>query len=211
MGAGAGNAATELIVATLDKLGYEHEWDVFGLLDAAEFVVAPIHAFPTHSLTAIRLRLDMRVCTPPSCCMQNDLASNTTLIRLKFWWNWAAAKPWLGRKIGSWMSRWNWPNKKKDANRMTVSNTKIKTGAYESYVNISGEDQKEAILFLHGSGPGVTAWSNWQFALPALDGQFHCIAPDLAGFGATDHPNPSPSGMHSWMRLVGGSMHGIVG
>ena len=84
---------------------------------------------------------------------------------------------------------------------MTVSNTKIKTGAYESYVNISGADQAQPILFLHGSGPGVTAWSNWQFALPALDGQFHCIAPDLAGFGATDHPNPAPSGMHRWMRL----------
>jgi 2-hydroxymuconate-semialdehyde hydrolase len=84
---------------------------------------------------------------------------------------------------------------------MTVTNSKIKTGSYNTYINVSGEDQKEAILFLHGSGPGVTAWSNWQFALPALDGQFHCIAPDLAGFGATDHPNPSPSGMHSWMRL----------
>lgn len=84
---------------------------------------------------------------------------------------------------------------------MTVSNTKVKTGSYNTYTNVSGEDQKEAILFLHGSGPGVTAWSNWQFALPALDGQFHCIAPDLAGFGATDHPDPSPSGMHSWMRL----------
>jgi 4-hydroxy 2-oxovalerate aldolase len=45
LGAGAGNAATELIVATLDKLGYEHEWDVFGLLDAAEFVVAPFMPF----------------------------------------------------------------------------------------------------------------------------------------------------------------------
>lgn len=84
---------------------------------------------------------------------------------------------------------------------MTVSNAKIKTGAYETFTNISGEDQKEAILFLHGSGPGVTAWSNWQFALPALDGGFHCIAPDLAGFGATDHPKNSPSGMRSWMRL----------
>lgn len=84
---------------------------------------------------------------------------------------------------------------------MAVSNTKVKTGTFETYVNISGEDQKEAILFLHGSGPGVTAWSNWQFALPALDGQFHCIAPDLAGFGATDHPTPSPSGMRAWMRL----------
>ena len=84
---------------------------------------------------------------------------------------------------------------------MAVSNTKIKTGTYETYTNISGEDKADAILFLHGSGPGVTAWSNWQFALPALDGQFQCIAPDLAGFGATDHPTPSPSGMRTWMRL----------
>jgi 4-hydroxy 2-oxovalerate aldolase len=45
LGAGAGNTATELIAATLDRLGYEHEWDVFGLLDAAEFVVAPFMPF----------------------------------------------------------------------------------------------------------------------------------------------------------------------
>ena len=84
---------------------------------------------------------------------------------------------------------------------MAVSNTEIKTGNYKTYTNISGADQKEAILFLHGSGPGVTGWSNWQFALPALDGQFHCIAPDLAGFGATEHPKDSPNGMRAWMRL----------
>lgn len=45
LGAGAGNTATELIAATLDRLGFEHEWDVFGLLDAAEFVVAPFMPF----------------------------------------------------------------------------------------------------------------------------------------------------------------------
>jgi 4-hydroxy 2-oxovalerate aldolase len=45
LGAGAGNTATELLAATLDKLGYEHDWDVFGLLDAAEFVVAPFMPF----------------------------------------------------------------------------------------------------------------------------------------------------------------------
>lgn len=84
---------------------------------------------------------------------------------------------------------------------MTVSHTKIKTGGYDTYTYISGEDQQEVVLFLHGSGPGVTAWSNWQFALPALDGQYHCIAPDLAGFGETDHPTPSPSSMHTWMRV----------
>ena len=45
LGAGAGNTATELIVAVLDRLGYEHPWDVFCLLDAAEFVVAPFMPF----------------------------------------------------------------------------------------------------------------------------------------------------------------------
>jgi 4-hydroxy 2-oxovalerate aldolase len=41
LGAGAGNTATELIAATLDKLGVNPGLDVFALLDAAEFVVAP--------------------------------------------------------------------------------------------------------------------------------------------------------------------------
>lgn len=45
LGAGAGNAPTELIAATLDKLGLEHGLDVFGLMDAAEFVVAPMMTF----------------------------------------------------------------------------------------------------------------------------------------------------------------------
>jgi len=45
LGAGAGNTATELLAATLDRLGFEHDWDVFGLLDAAEFVVAPFMPF----------------------------------------------------------------------------------------------------------------------------------------------------------------------
>ncbi len=45
LGAGAGNAATELIAAALDKLGLNPGVDVFGLLDAAEFVVAPFMPF----------------------------------------------------------------------------------------------------------------------------------------------------------------------
>jgi 4-hydroxy 2-oxovalerate aldolase len=45
LGAGAGNAATELIAATLDKMGLNPGVDVFKLLDAAEFVVAPIMPF----------------------------------------------------------------------------------------------------------------------------------------------------------------------
>jgi 4-hydroxy 2-oxovalerate aldolase len=44
-GAGAGNAATELIAAALDKLGLNPGVDVFALLNAAEFVVAPFMPF----------------------------------------------------------------------------------------------------------------------------------------------------------------------
>ena len=45
LGAGAGNAATDLLAAVLDKMGLNPDLDVFALLDAAEFVVAPIMRF----------------------------------------------------------------------------------------------------------------------------------------------------------------------
>ncbi len=42
LGAGAGNAATELLAAVLDRMGLNPGVDVFRLLAAAEFVVAPM-------------------------------------------------------------------------------------------------------------------------------------------------------------------------
>lgn len=44
-GAGAGNAATEVLAAVLDRAGMQTGLDVFALLDAAEFVVAPLMPF----------------------------------------------------------------------------------------------------------------------------------------------------------------------
>ena len=84
---------------------------------------------------------------------------------------------------------------------MTDTSFKVETGNYTTHCERSGAGNAETILFLHGSGPGVTAWSNWQFALPALADKFQCLAPDLIGFGATEHPKNPPSGMRSWMRL----------
>jgi 2-hydroxymuconate-semialdehyde hydrolase len=84
---------------------------------------------------------------------------------------------------------------------MTITNAEIQTGAVRTFYNRCGEDQAETVLFLHGSGPGVTAWSNWQLALPFFDDQFHCLAPDLVGFGASQHPENPPTGMRNWMRL----------
>lgn len=45
LGAGAGNAPTELIAAVLDRLDLNSGLDVFKLMDAAEYVIAPIMPF----------------------------------------------------------------------------------------------------------------------------------------------------------------------
>ncbi|CAN5128443.1 4-hydroxy-2-oxovalerate aldolase [soil metagenome] len=45
LGAGAGNAPTELLAAVLDKSGLDSGLDAFGLMDAAEYVVAPFMPF----------------------------------------------------------------------------------------------------------------------------------------------------------------------
>jgi 2-hydroxymuconate-semialdehyde hydrolase len=84
---------------------------------------------------------------------------------------------------------------------MTVGQGEIQTGHTRTFYNHSGEGNAETILFLHGSGPGVSAWSNWQYALPFFDDKFDCLAPDLVGFGATEHPRNPPAGVRNWMRL----------
>lgn len=42
LGAGAGNAPTELLAAVLDRMGLNPGLDVYGLMDAAEYVAAPL-------------------------------------------------------------------------------------------------------------------------------------------------------------------------
>lgn len=79
--------------------------------------------------------------------------------------------------------------------------TNVKTGSYETYLNRAGEGNDEAILFLQGSGPGATAWSNWQFALPTLGESYDCLAPDLIGYGNSDHPDDPPQGVAPWLDI----------
>ncbi|WP_243769760.1 alpha/beta fold hydrolase [Amycolatopsis acidicola] len=46
----------------------------------------------------------------------------------------------------------------------------------------------EPLLMLHGSGPGVSAWSNFRGILPVFAERFRVIMPDLPGFGGTELP-----------------------
>ncbi|MBM3688356.1 MAG: alpha/beta fold hydrolase [Actinobacteria bacterium] len=43
------------------------------------------------------------------------------------------------------------------------------------------------VLLIHGSGPGVSAYANWRLNIPALRDHFRVIAPDIVGFGFTEH------------------------
>ena len=46
MGAGSGNTATEVLVAVLDKMGYESSIDLWKIMDVAEDLVRPIMLKP---------------------------------------------------------------------------------------------------------------------------------------------------------------------
>jgi 4-hydroxy 2-oxovalerate aldolase len=46
LGAGAGNCPTEVLVAVSERVGYETGVDLFGIMDVAEDVVAPIMRRP---------------------------------------------------------------------------------------------------------------------------------------------------------------------
>ncbi len=82
---------------------------------------------------------------------------------------------------------------------MTVSEFVVQAGRLPTHLYRAGQGQP--VIFLHGSGPGVTAWANWRFAVPALADQFDCIAPDLWGFARSGHPDPPPVGARAWMDL----------
>lgn len=82
-----------------------------------------------------------------------------------------------------------------------VDDVFVETAGYRTHLLRSGEGKQEMVILLHGAGPGVNAWFNWRFALPFFGRYYECLAPDLVGFGRTDHPDPPPRGMRRWTRL----------
>jgi 4,5:9,10-diseco-3-hydroxy-5,9,17-trioxoandrosta-1(10),2-diene-4-oate hydrolase len=49
--------------------------------------------------------------------------------------------------------------------------------------------QGEPLIALHGSGPGVSAWSNFQHNLPVFAKHFRSVIPDLPGFAGSALPD----------------------
>jgi 2-hydroxymuconate-semialdehyde hydrolase len=84
-------------------------------------------------------------------------------------------------------------------------------------LNINYHDVGEGrpVFFIHGSGPGVSAWANWRLNLDALAAQgFRCLAPDMAGFGYSDAPDDLAFSRDFWVdqfaAFVGSQTSGTI-
>ncbi|NKY32454.1 alpha/beta fold hydrolase [Nocardia speluncae] len=56
------------------------------------------------------------------------------------------------------------------------------------------------VLFLHGSGTGVTAAANWWLNLPELSKVGRCVAIDSLGYGQTVVADGTAYGIREWVR-----------
>ena len=77
----------------------------------------------------------------------------------------------------------------------------IAVGEYTFRVSQSGPPDSETIVWLHGSGPGATALSNWEWMIGELGDRYRNVAPDIIGFGDSTHPNPPPQGIKAFTAL----------
>ena len=82
-----------------------------------------------------------------------------------------------------------------------ISTRKVQTGDFQTFIHEGGKVSSETIIFLHGSGPGVSAQTNWEYILPHFSDKFHVVALDIFGFGNTDHPEQYPSNGGEWMQV----------
>lgn len=73
---------------------------------------------------------------------------------------------------------------------MTVdfdSTTRWLEGKYRLHYHEAGEG--DPLVLLHGSGPGVSAWSNFARNIPVFAETFRTVAPDMPGFGNSERPD----------------------
>jgi len=66
-----------------------------------------------------------------------------------------------------------------------------------------------AALFIHGSGPGVSAWANWRLVMPEIARTCRVIAPDMVGFGFTDRPPGVVYNMDTWIAQAIGLLDAL--
>lgn len=75
----------------------------------------------------------------------------------------------------------------------TMETSDVEAGGFRIRLNRAGPRTGEAILFLHGSGPGATGLSNYAATVPAFADDYDCLVIDQVGWGGdSSHPAELP-------------------
>jgi len=85
----------------------------------------------------------------------------------------------------------------------------VAVGSYALHLSEGGDARGAPVMWLHGSGPGVTSLSNWEHTIAALP-QYRNLCPDMLGFGDSTHPDPPPNGMAAWTLLRAETIVGLM-
>lgn len=64
-------------------------------------------------------------------------------------------------------------------------------------------------IFIHGSGPGVSAWANWRLVMPVLARGRRVVAPDMAGFGFTERKAGARYSIDLWVAQAIGLLDAL--
>lgn len=81
----------------------------------------------------------------------------------------------------------------------------IQTGEFTTnYLEVGEDHSGTPLLFIHGSGPGVSAYANWRLVLPKVAEVTHAYAMDMVGFGYSDKPTGDEVdyGIDLWTKQI---------
>lgn len=81
--------------------------------------------------------------------------------------------------------------------------------AAEHQTNYHEVGQGKPLFLLHGSGPGVSGWTNWKGVMNELGQHFRVIVPDIAGFGFTEFKEDNKYDIKLWVRHLTGIMDAL--
>src|SRR5437016_2736697 len=90
--------------------------------------------------------------------------------------------------------------------RPEIGSTVLAAGIPTNYLE---DGEGPAVVLIHGSGPGVSAYANWRLTIPALAKRLRVLAPDMAGFGSTERRPDAKYGLPLWADQVVGLLDAL--
>ena len=85
--------------------------------------------------------------------------------------------------------------------RPEIGATVVANGIKTNYLE---DGAGSPVVFIHSSGPGVTAYANWRQVIPGLVPRFRTLAPDMVGFAYTERPDGVEYHVQAWADQVVG-------